>query len=91
MQVSSRTIVSYFGLPAGIELSGRIVIINAKERDLSMIEYGLDWLSRSPVLGAQSARGCGEIAGTFDVLIDGSIKKKVTIGGYSPAKIDVFW
>lgn len=90
MQVSSRTIVGYHALPAGIDLFGRMVILNAKERDLKMIEFGLDCLSRSPVLGAQSARGCGEVSGKFDVLSDGVIRKKITIGGYAPAKIDVF-
>jgi hypothetical protein len=55
-----------------------------------MIEFALDCLSRSPVLGAQSARGCGEIKGHFEILIDGVIKKKVSIGGYAAAKTDVF-
>ena len=91
MQVSSRTIgIGYHALPAALDLLGRIVIVNAKDRDLDMIEYGLDCLSRSPVLGAQSARGCGEIRGTFDVLIDGEIKKKIAIGDYAEATIDVF-
>lgn len=90
MQVSSRTIVSYMALPAGLDLHGRIVIMNAKDRDLEMIEFGLNCLSQSPVLGAQSARGCGEISGSFDVLIDGVIRKKITIGGYASSKIDKF-
>ena len=90
MQVSSRTLVGYTALPASIDLQGRIVILNAQDRDLEMIEYGLDCLSLSPVLGAQSARGCGEISGTFDIQTDGVITKKITIGGYSPSQIDVF-
>ena len=88
MQVSSRSIVGYTALPAGIDLSGRIVILKAKDRDLKMMEYGLDCLSRSPVLGAQSARGCGEIAGTFDLKENGELKKRIAIGGYSPAMVD---
>lgn len=91
MQVSSRSLAAgYFALPANLELHGRIVIVNAKDRDLVMLEFALDCLSRSPVLGACSARGCGEIRGSFDVLIDGAVRKKITIGGYAPAKIDVF-
>ena len=91
MKVSSRTPgIGYTALPAGIDLSGRIVILNAKDRDLEMIEFGLDQLSQSPVLGAQSARGCGEISGSFDVLIDGEMKKKITIGGYISSQIDSF-
>ena len=88
MQVSSLNPgMGYCALPAELDLLGRLVILNAKDRDLSMIEFGLDCLSRSPVLGAQSARGCGEITGSFDVVIDGETKKKITIGGYSSAKI----
>lgn len=91
MQNSSRTLaVGYTALPAGLSLHGRIVILNARERDVEMIEYGLDCLSRSPVLGAQSARGCGEIEGIFKVLVDGEEKKRITIGGYAPSRVDNF-
>ena len=90
MQVSSRTLVSHTALPAGLDLRGRIVILNEKERDLEMIEFGLDCLSRSPVLGAQSARGCGEISGIFKVMIEGEEKKRITIGGYAPSRVDEF-
>lgn len=91
MQISSRTLAAgYTALPAGLELRGRIVILDAKDRDLKMIECGLDCLSRSPVLGAQSARGCGEVSGIFKVLIEGEEKKRITIGGYAPSRVDVF-
>ena len=91
MQVSSRTLAAgYWALPAGLDLIGRIVVMDARDRDLDMIEYGLDRLSRSPVLGAQSARGCGEIEGVFKVRVEGEEKKQVTIGGYAPSIVDVF-
>ena len=91
MRNSSRTLAAgYTALPADLDLHGRIVILNAKDRDMEMIEHGLDCLSRSPVLGAQSARGCGEISGIFKVLIDGEEKKRIAIGGYTPSKVDVF-
>ena len=91
MQVSSRTLAAgYWALPAGLDLIGRIVVMDARERDLDMIEYGLDRLSRSPVLGAQSARGCGEIEGVFKVLVEGEEKKRVKIGRYAPSMVDVF-
>lgn len=90
MAVSSRTIVSHYALPVELPMHGKLVILNAKDRDLDMLEFGLNCLSREPVLGAQSARGCGEVRGTFDVLIDGKLIKKMEIGGYSDAKIDVF-
>lgn len=90
MQVSTRTIVSHMALPAGLDLRGKLVIMNAKERDLELLEYGLDALSRDPVLGAQSARGCGEISGIFKVLIEGEEQKRITIGGYAPSRVDEF-
>jgi hypothetical protein len=90
MTNSSRTLTSYFALPAGIELKGRLVIENARERDLPMIELALNALSLRPVLGAQLARGCGEIEGRFDVLVDGVLAKKVSIGGWQPATVTDF-
>lgn len=86
MTNSSRTLISYWALPAGIELKGRMVIQGARDRDVEMIGLALDALSRRPVLGAQSARGCGEIAGTFDVMLDGVLTKRVTIGGWAPSQ-----
>jgi hypothetical protein len=90
MQVSSRAIFDLFALPANLDLVGRIVICNAKARDLEMIEFGLDCLSQNPVLGAQSARGCGEIKGSFEVLEAGTLKKKITLGDYNASQVDVF-
>ncbi len=90
MTNSSRTLTSYFVLPAGIELKGRLVIEKALERDISMVELALNELSKRPILGAQSARGCGEIEGMFDVLIDGVLAKKISIGGWKSAAITDF-
>ena len=90
MQVGAKQLPTYFALPPGLILSGRIVIVNAKDHDLAIIEKGLNCMSLSPVLGAQSARGCGEIEGSFDVQIDGKTVKKITIGGYKSSRIDVF-
>ncbi len=85
MTNSSRTLTSYYALPAGIALQGRLVIERARDRDLAMLELALNALSQRPILGAQSARGCGEIAGSFDVLVDGSLYKKITVGGWKDA------
>lgn len=88
MQVSTRTIVQHFALPAGLQLTGRIVIDKATNTDLELIEYGLGELSLSPVLGAHSARGCGEISGVFDFFdSSGRQSKSIVIGGYGPAKV----
>jgi hypothetical protein len=90
MTNSSRTLTSYFALPAGIELKSRLVIEKARERDLAMIELLLQALSERPILGAQSARGCGEIAGVFDVLVDGLLAKRITIGAWQALIISNF-
>ena len=90
MQVSTRAIFDLYALPANLDLMGRMVICNAKDRDLEMIEFGLDCLSQNPMLGAHSARGCGEIQGSFEVLEEGELKKKITIGGYAASQVDVF-
>lgn len=90
MTNSSRTLISHFALPAGIDLRGRLVVERARERDLPMIELALDTLSRRPILGAQIARGCGEIAGIFDVLIDGVLARKIAVGGWQAAVITEF-
>jgi hypothetical protein len=91
MKVSTRTIVQHYALPAGIELHGRIVIEKSTERDLELIEFGLRELSLAPVLGAHSARGCGEISGTFNFAdASGRQVKTVVIGGYAEAKITNF-
>lgn len=90
MQVSSRTLTSYFALPAGIDLVGRLIIENARKRDLPMMELALNALSRRPILGAQVARGCGEIEGVFDVSYEGELLKKITIGGFKPASVVEF-
>ena len=91
MQNSTKTIVQHFAFPSGIELSGRLVVENALERDLALIQHGLDELSKKPVLGAQSARGCGEIEGRFDIMDgDGKLLKSISIGDYKPAKVTEF-
>ena len=86
MANSSRTLTSYWALPVGIELCGRMVVQQARERDLGMIALALDTLSRQPILGAQSARGCGEITGVFDVMRDATLTKRIVIGGWTSAK-----
>ena len=90
MQNSTRTLVVYYALPAGIDLGGRMVVENARDRDLPMLELAFNALSLRPILGAQTARGCGEISGTFDVMDGGVLIKKITIGDWKPAQIVAF-
>lgn len=90
MANSSRTITEFFALPADVALHGRIVIEQAKERDLGLILQALHALSARPMLGAQVARGCGEVAGLFTIKVDGKVVKTVTTGGWAPARVEDF-
>ena len=87
---SSRTITEFFAMPAGIELIGRIVIEQAKNRDLEMVIQALEALSIRPILGAQVARGCGEVAGSFQIRCDGKVLKTVVTGNWESARIEDF-
>jgi hypothetical protein len=85
MTNSSRLPTKYWALPGGLELKGRMVIQRFRERDEEMMTLALDALSRNPILGAQAARGCGEIAGVFDFVNNGVLTKRITVGGWVPA------
>ena len=91
MQVSTRTIVQDYALPAGIDLHGKLVIDKATETDIELIEHGLKQLSLMSYLGAHSARGCGDISGVFDFYdADGKQLKSIAIGGWTHAKVTNF-
>ena len=67
-----------------------LIVQKARDRDFGMIELALDALSKRPVLGAQSARGCGEIAGVFDVTRGGLLIKRIAIGAWAAAVVTEF-
>ncbi len=88
MQVSTRSLMTHYALPAGLTLTGKIVIQRYRERDLGLLLSGIEGLSRFPILGANSARGAGgDITGKLDIKIDGKLVKTVAFGGFEPAKI----
>ncbi|MBB1075769.1 hypothetical protein HUU62_15275 [Rhodoferax sp. 4810] len=87
MKNSTKTLTSYEAMPADIDLKSRIIIDKATAKDLMTLVSALDRFSRSPVLGGQTARGCGEVAGNFQMTDqDGVVLGVVTIGGYAPSK-----
>lgn len=90
MANSSRTITEYYALPAGLLFTGRIVIQNAKDRDIALVMEGLEYLSQRPLLGAQVARGCGEIKGMFTFKKDGRVLRTVNSGGWTSATVAAF-
>lgn len=89
MKNSTKTLIGYEALPAGIELTSRLVIDRATTKDFTMMIDAFDLFSRSPVLGGQSARGCGEVAGKFDFLDqEGTLLMVMTAGDYMPGKVN---
>jgi CRISPR type IV-associated protein Csf2 len=89
MKNSTKTLTSYQAMPAGIELKSRIIIDKASSQDITTLMGALDLFSRSPVLGGQTARGCGEVTGKFEMSDqDGILLGVISVGGYAPSKLN---
>ena len=87
MSNSSRTLLTHYAMPAGVEWYGKMIITNVTDRDIDMLVSALDRFSLYPMLGAQHARGCGEISGKADVEIDRKTTKRVEFGHFENIKI----
>jgi hypothetical protein len=88
MKNSTKTLTNYEALPAGIELKSRIIIDKATAKDMATLLGALDLFSRTPVLGGQTARGCGEVAGQFEMSDqDGALLGVVRVGGYRASEV----
>ncbi len=86
---STKMPTSYEAMPAGIELKSRIIIDKATIKDMATLTGALDLFSRTPVLGGQTARGCGEVTGKFELSDqDGSLLGVISVGGYAPSKVN---
>lgn len=90
MRSSTRAIFQHYALGAGLELHGKLVVDRARDGDLDILRTAFNELSRYPVLGAQSARGCGEIEGAFAVMQDGTTVEEIVIGGFRDARSTAF-
>ncbi|WP_435137727.1 RAMP superfamily CRISPR-associated protein [Pseudopelagicola sp. nBUS_19] len=87
MKVSSKNLPSYYALPAGLELTSRIVIEHYRQRDIELLREAMNSISKFPFLGAQSARGCGEIKGKLEIKVDDVLIEIIEFGDFSPIKI----
>tara|TARA_B110000908_G_C10242693_1_gene446962 strand:+ start:1474 stop:2454 length:981 start_codon:yes stop_codon:yes gene_type:complete len=87
MKVTSRNLFSYYALPAGLELKSRIVIEHYRPRDIELLHEAMNSISMFPFLGAQSARGCGEIKGKLEIKVDDKLVEIIEFGDFSPIKI----
>ncbi len=89
MKNSTKTLTSYEAMPAGIELKSRMIVDKATGKDMHTLLGAFDLFSRTPVLGGQTARGCGEVSGNFQMFDqDGVILGVVGVGGYAPSKVE---
>lgn len=87
---NTKHLVAVEAIPAGVTLTGKMVIQRAKPRDLGILIDALGRVSLKPVLGAHTARGCGEVNGTVSFAnADGEVLVLVSFGGYKAA--DVRW
>jgi CRISPR type IV-associated protein Csf2 len=88
MKNSTKTLTSYQALPAGVQLQSRMIIDKATQKDLHVLLDALNLFSQTPVLGGQTARGCGEVKGRFEVFdSDGSLLGVLQIGDYKKAEM----
>jgi hypothetical protein len=75
-------------IPAGIDLTGKLVVHRARPRDLGILVGAFERISRKPVLGAHLARGFGEVAGNVTFTKDdGEVLVVVGFGNYRPATV----
>jgi CRISPR/Cas system CSM-associated protein Csm3 (group 7 of RAMP superfamily) len=76
-------------IPAGITLSGKLTMMHAQAFDLQTLVTAFDGLSRKPFMGAQQARGCGEVKGQVRFSsADGEVLLVLDFGGLQAATLD---
>ena len=75
-------------IPAGITLTGKLIVRHATAFDLSTLVEAFNGLSRNPYMGAQRARGCGEVQGQVRFQNDlGEVLVVVKFGGLQAAQV----
>lgn len=85
---NTKHLVELQAIPAGITLTGKLIIQKATANDVTTIVSALDGISQNPMFGAQRARGCGEISGRASVTAaDGEVLATIEFGGFRPAVI----
>jgi hypothetical protein len=86
---NSKHLLEVEAIPAGVDLLGTLIVQRARARDLEMLVESFDRISRRPIIGAHTARGCGQVAGkaTFSS-DDGEVLVVVEFGGFRKAKVE---
>jgi CRISPR/Cas system CSM-associated protein Csm3 (group 7 of RAMP superfamily) len=76
-------------IPAGINLSGTLTVHDAKACDLETLVQALRGFSQKPYLGAQRARGCGEISARVTFKNgEGDVLAVVAFAAMAPATVE---
>ena len=85
---NSKHLLEVQAIPAGIDLLGALVVQRARSRDLEMLIEALNRLSLKPMIGAHTARGCGEIRGNATFTNnEGEVLCTLALGGHTKASV----
>ncbi len=88
MKNSTKSLFTISAMPAGTELAGCTTLIRPTAKDFEMMLKTFDLFSRDPIIGGNSTRGFGEIAGVIQISDDdGADYGAIEFGGHHPAKV----
>ena len=86
---NTKHLVEMEAIPAGLQLLGKLIIKRATAQDIGTLTDAINAISLFPMLGAQRARGCGEVSGTADVChTSGEVLAHITFGGFASAVVE---
>jgi hypothetical protein len=86
MENSSLRPLSYMALPSGVVLTGRLVVDRPRDRDWEVLQTAFNAISLRPMIGAHTARGCGEFKMDIDFRQGGQLLRRFSIGGFEAMK-----
>jgi hypothetical protein len=94
MAVSTRQPVDYPALPAGLTMCHSLRLMNATPDTEALLLAALSYLSLNPVIGAQRARGAGEIRAEYQIKRVDGLKApetlgRILIGRFEPAAFEL--
>lgn len=85
--VSTKQVFTINAISAGTEMTSRIIINKATDKDLQLFIRGLNLFSLHPILGGQSARGFGEVSAKFEFTnAEGDDLGVATVGDFKKAQ-----
>lgn len=85
---NTKHLVDVSVIPPGLQLLGRLTIQRPLPSDLATLLRALDGMSLQPFLGAQRARGCGEVSGMVSFRFpSGEVLVRASFGGFQPAQV----